>query len=169
MIFYCQSCGEQQLQAPTSVAIDLTRCKCGSSSFATWQPSFLATQPAPSQTGTPRTADAWADVDQFSHDERQQRRRDLSRQLERELDEAKGSLSRARAGETLQRKAADTAERALSQAKRDAERFVWWAKWWTDRDDDLETINSVGPANTPDDFRAAVDDAALAKREGEGS
>lgn len=115
---------------------------------------------APSQTGTPRTADAWADVDQFSHDERQQRRRDLSRQLERELDEMTQEMLRI---------AALNAQHVgeLSQAKRDAERLLR-----ASQEIRLDFANHAPEEQAKwihlPEFRAAID-AALAKREGEGN
>lgn len=197
MSFYCQSCGAEQLQAPTSVASALTQCKCGSSSFATWKPWFLTIQPAPSQTGTPRTDDALVDVDQFSHDERQQWRRDLARQLERELAEAKherdmanDEFAEARKTSYLER--AEKAELALSQAKRDAERLalatyslICESNGIGDNEWELPqgiarcefpvasycaAIKEASEAIRP--FDAAIDaemNAALAKREGEGN
>lgn len=116
-------------------------------------------QPAPSQTGTPRT-DAFYEGDNAT----MVSWLEFARQLERELAEAKGSLSRARAGETLQRKAADTAELALSQAKRDAERPI--------SEELVSRIFSVfGITDYPMNrriMRELIQSAALAKREGEG-
>lgn len=134
---------------------------------------------------TPRTDDVWVDVDQFSHDERQQRRRDLSRQLERELDEMTQEMLRI---------AALNAQHVgeLSQAKRDAERLalatyslICESNGIGDNEWELPqgiarcefpvasycaAIKEASEAIRP--FDAAIDaamTAALAKREGEGN
>jgi hypothetical protein len=55
------------------------------------------------------------------------------------------------------------AQSRIAELEKDAARFQWWAKWWTDPNDELETINSVGGADTPDEFRAAIDEALKAR------
>lgn len=134
-------------------------------------------QPAPSQTGTPRTdallGEIWSSPPQPDYYV-PPKMIEHARQLERELAEAKGSLSRARAGETLLRKAADTAELALSQAKRDAERYRFlrseavcteprYYEFWNRF---LES--KLVREESMDKLIDAEMNAALAKREGEG-